>query len=112
MAGKQLGDFHFGIYTAKLDIVWGETNQTDKNSYVFFIIPWQLLTIVLILIVILGFASRKFIRRYNRWIISQARSGRVYEDDYEERPRRRAPVLAEKRAAPTVKKRVVRKKDE
>lgn len=71
-AGAQLKDFHFGVYTAKLDIVWGETEQTAKDSFVFFIIPWQLLSIVFVILIILGLISIRFIRRYNRWIIAQA----------------------------------------
>ncbi len=115
MAGRQLKDFHFGVYTAKLDVAWGETNQTDKDSYVFFIIPWQLLTMVLVILFILGFAMRKFIRRYNRWIIAQARRGAMLDDDAYEKPIRRRTAPVERRTAPvvkTTKRRVARKTDE
>jgi hypothetical protein len=115
MAGKQLKDFHFGFYTAKLNVTWGETSQTDKDSFVFFIIPWQLLTIVLFIIIILGLASKRFIRKYNRWIIAQAQMTqrvRSFDDKHEERPIRRRVASETAVKKPTVKKRVIRKKDE
>lgn len=73
-AGAQFRDFHFGVYTAKLDVVWGETEQTAKDSFVFFVIPWQLLSIILVILSVLGFFARRFIKRYNKWIIAQAQA--------------------------------------
>ncbi|MEY2702893.1 MAG: hypothetical protein RLY43_1531, partial [Bacteroidota bacterium] len=103
-AGKQLKDFHLGFYTAKLNITWGETNQTAKDSFLIFIFPWQLLTIVLFILIIIGFLGRKLIYRYNRWIIAQARANMMNMERYSE------PV---KTIHPQVKrKRVVRKKIE
>ncbi|MSR71548.1 MAG: hypothetical protein EXS50_02700 [Candidatus Taylorbacteria bacterium] len=72
MAGRQWSDFHFGWYTAKLNLSWGVTNQTANASYNFFVIPWQLLIIFLIVIAILGFLAKIGLRKYNRWIISKA----------------------------------------
>lgn len=69
MAGKQWSDFHFGWYTAHLDLNWGATNQTANASYSFFVIPWQLLLIILIILAVLGFLGRIGLKRYNRWII-------------------------------------------
>lgn len=73
MAGRQWNDFHFGWYAAKLNLTWGATNQTANASYSFFVIPWQLLIILLIALLILGFLGKIGLRRYNRWIISKAR---------------------------------------
>lgn len=73
MAGKQWSDFHLGWYTAKLNLSWGVTNQTANASYSFFVIPWQLLLIILIIVVILGFFGKIGLKRYNRFIIAQAR---------------------------------------
>jgi hypothetical protein len=72
MAGRQWSDFYFGWYTAKLNLTWGATNQMANASYSFFVIPWQLLIIILILLVILGFLGKIGLRKYNRWIISHA----------------------------------------
>lgn len=70
---KQITDFHLGWYTAKLNVSWGESN-TSNDSYDFFIIPWQLLLIVLIVFVFFGSLAFVGIRKYNRFIISRATS--------------------------------------
>lgn len=72
MAGKQWSEFHFGWYTAKLNLAWGATNQTATASYSFFVIPWQLLLIILIIVVIIGFLGKIGLKKYNRRIIAQA----------------------------------------
>lgn len=68
MAWRQLTDFHLGWYTAKISLNWGETNQTGGASYNFFIIPWQLLIIVIIVL----FCVYLVIKKYNKYIISKA----------------------------------------
>jgi len=72
IAGQQLKDFHFGWYTAKLDLSWGASSQTANASYNFFVLPWQLLTIVLIIVAVIGFIGRIMLRRYKRQIIAEA----------------------------------------
>ncbi len=67
-AMRQLKDFSFGWYTAKLEIVWGDTAQVAKASYNFFVFPWQLLVLVAILGLIIYFG----IKRYNKFIVSMA----------------------------------------
>lgn len=79
--GKQAKDFHLGFYTAKLNITWGETNQTAKDSYLIFVFPWQLLSIVLVILAIVGFFGLKLIKKYNRWIISQARGANNFSEE-------------------------------
>ncbi len=70
-AKYQWHNFAFGMYTANLDITFGQNNNTADSTFRFFIIPWQLLIIIggglLIALVILRFV----LRRYNRYIISK-----------------------------------------
>lgn len=61
-------DFHFGWYTAEVNLSWGLTNQKASDTYNFFIIPWQL-CIIFLIILGLGFVALK---RYNRFIVAQA----------------------------------------
>lgn len=68
MASKEWNDFHFGWYTAEASLSWGMTNQKANGTYNFFIIPWQLLVIILFLLNI-GFLG---VKKYNRFIISRA----------------------------------------
>ncbi len=72
MAGRQWNDFHFGWYTAKLNLAWGATNQTANASYNFFVFPWQLLLILLVVLTIVGLFGKIAIKKYNNWIITQA----------------------------------------
>jgi len=69
---KQWSDFHFGRYTAPLNLKYGVKNEEAKARYSFFIIPWQLLSIIIIVLLIIGFLSFKGIKRYNQWIIAKA----------------------------------------
>lgn len=71
IAGRQWKEFHFGWYTAHLNLIWA--GQTATEKYGFFIIPWQLILIIFITFVIVGFLGRMGLKRYNRWIIAQAR---------------------------------------
>lgn len=72
MAGRQLKEFNFGWYTAKINVTFGSTNQVAADSYNFFIIPWQLLILVIFAGLLLGFTGRIALRKYNRYIIEQA----------------------------------------
>ncbi len=112
MAGKQAKDFHLGLYTAKLNITWGETNQTAKDSYLIFVFPWQLLSIVFIILIVVGFFGLRLVKRYNRWIIAQARGANNFSEDTSA-PRktvRRSAPLREIKHIPV--KRIRKNKDE
>lgn len=66
----QARDFHFGLYTANMAVVYGATNQTATSQLMFVIFPWQLL-----LVVVIGLLLALFLlKRYNAWIISKSKS--------------------------------------
>ncbi len=73
-AGYQWKNFAFGRYTAKLGIAYGQNNENVFGSYSFYVIPWQLLTIIIIVALLLWFILHFGIRRYNKYIIKRARS--------------------------------------
>ena len=68
-AKYQLENFHLGLYTADLSLVWGESAQVGNAKVTMVLIPWQLLTIVLGGLVIFIF----LLKFYNRMIIARAR---------------------------------------
>ncbi len=70
-AKSQLGNFAFGYYTAELDIRYGVNNNTASGKYSFFIIPWQLLSIVIIGLLIVLLVLRTLLKAYTRRIIRQ-----------------------------------------
>jgi len=73
----QWQNFAFGMYTAELSLSWRE--QTTNAIWRFFVIPWQLLSIILIILIIVGFFAVIGIKRYNRWIIAKATSNKQQE---------------------------------
>ena len=68
-AKKQAKNFAFGYYTAHLDIHYGESNQAAKEKFRFFVIPWQLLIIVIVGLLVLLVVSKFILRRYTNYII-------------------------------------------
>lgn len=72
IVGMQLKDFRFGWYTAKLSISWGQTNQEAKDTYHFFAFPWQSILVLAVGTVGLFKLFAFILKRYNRWILSQA----------------------------------------
>jgi hypothetical protein len=67
-AWYQLTHFRFGVYRAVLEASWGETAQRATASTWFVVIPWQLLSILLVLGLVLRFG----LGFYNRAIIARA----------------------------------------
>lgn len=70
-AGAQWRNFALGLYNAKLSLSYGE-NKTAEATYRFFVIPWQLLSIIIVILAIVGFLGFIGLKKYNRWIIAKA----------------------------------------
>ena len=69
----QIKDFHLGWYTAKLNVTVGAAGtQPIAQDVHFFIIPWQLLTLLLVIFVGFGIVGKFILHKYNKWIINQA----------------------------------------
>jgi hypothetical protein len=73
IAGHQWRNFALGTYTANLNLSWGE-DMTANASHRFFVIPWQLLSIIIIILAVVGFWGFFGIKKYNRWIVKKAQS--------------------------------------
>ncbi len=61
----------FGRYTAKMDVSYGSGKRLTETVS-FWVIPYKLILIALVAIILLIVVLRQGLRRYNRWIISQA----------------------------------------
>ena len=63
--------FALGPYHAKLGLAYG-VNGTAAAGAWFFVLPWQLLLVILIVLALLFPLLRVGVRRYNRWVIRKA----------------------------------------
>jgi len=62
----------FGRYTAALSVTYGASHKVLTASLVFWVIPFKLIAIVIIILVAGFFILRYFIRRYNRHVLSKS----------------------------------------
>ena len=71
-----LGDkMLFGRYTADLNLTYGDSHQTVSSSITFWIIPYKLIAIVIVLLIGGFLLVRFFIRRYTQRIINRSQGG-------------------------------------
>ena len=69
----QWSNFAMGPYMAHLDLAYGsDMNHTVKNIF-FFVLPWQLMIVILVILMIVFFIGRKMLKSYNKSIIERAR---------------------------------------
>ncbi len=62
----------FGMYHAELSLHYGANKQTVTSSMTFWVIPYTLILIIILVLVSGFFALRFAIKRYNRHIIQRA----------------------------------------
>ncbi|MFT7328087.1 MAG: hypothetical protein ACI870_000265 [Crocinitomicaceae bacterium] len=48
MVTAQWKNFHFGYYTAEMNLGWGFTNRSEESKVPFFIFPWQILLLLIL----------------------------------------------------------------
>lgn len=63
----------FGRYTAKLSVTYGTSKKVLTASLVFWVIPYRLIAVLIVILIAGFFALRFFLRRYNRRVIERAR---------------------------------------
>ncbi len=68
----EMRNFAMGVYFANLDLTFGATGKTSSSLY-FVVVPWHLLIIIIIIAVIVFTVLRLALKRYNKFIIKQAR---------------------------------------
>lgn len=62
----------FGIYKATLSLAFGE-NGKDAKTVWLFVLPWKWMLLILFILFLLIFVLPRGIKKYNKWIIAQAR---------------------------------------
>ena len=73
-------DFAVGLYSASLNVAYGTQGQQAKKMAFFFVFPWQLVLVLIVLFIIVFWGGKKIIKRYNKHIIEKARVGMQKEN--------------------------------
>ncbi len=74
-------NFAIGLYSAHVDLSYGTKGLHATNTTWFFVFPWELAIILLVVIVIVWWGGKTLLRRYNRYIIRQARLMNNHDSD-------------------------------
>lgn len=71
----QSDNFFFGIYRAELNIAYNASGQQTSQNFWFFVLPWGASVITILVLLFIFLIVPRGIRKYNAWIIQQARDG-------------------------------------
>ncbi len=66
-------NFAFGYYTATLSLSYGAKTNHTESIVKFWVVPWQLLLVIILGTALLLLTFRKILKSYNQFIISQVR---------------------------------------
>lgn len=72
----QKNNFAFGMYTADLSLTFGNTGQA-RQVITYYMFPWQLISVISVVLLTLVLVLVFAVKRYNKWIIQQARAAAV-----------------------------------
>jgi hypothetical protein len=67
-------DWMFGLYTVNLTMGYGTTGQAITNTISFWVIPYKIVLVALLLLVALIYILNRMIKVYNRRIIEKAKN--------------------------------------
>lgn len=67
-------NFALGFYFADLKLSYGLQEQKANKMLVFFVFPWELVIVMIIVLFVGFFGGRKLLRTYNRYIIKKAQA--------------------------------------
>lgn len=71
----QWRNFAVGLYSARLNVAYGKAGEQAKAMVFFFVFPWQLVLVMIIVAFLVIWGGGKLIGRYNRFVIKRARLG-------------------------------------
>jgi len=80
-AVAQISNFALGRYSAELNLKYGEQEKTAQAQFNFWIIPWQLLSVVAAILFVILFGGKIMLRRYNKRVIASAQKAQNQKKD-------------------------------
>lgn len=73
--GAEWKNFALGPYTADVVLMYGQANdKTATAAFRFWVFPWRILLVSLIVVVLLIWLIVLLIKRYNQWILARAKA--------------------------------------
>jgi hypothetical protein len=80
-AGYQFKNFAVGPYFARVNLLYGTEGLHVTKTAFFFVFPWQMLLVLIVILFAIWWIGRKLLRRYNRHIIKKARQAEKRPSD-------------------------------
>lgn len=71
----QWNNFALGAYFADINLTFGDSGKVS-SSLTYFIFPWQLLSVIIGVVLLVVILFMTLVKRYNKWIIKQARAAK------------------------------------
>lgn len=66
----------FGPYTAKFSADYGDGKKLQSESLTFWVVPYKLIGLLMLFAIILLLILQRGVKRYNKWVIAQAKKHR------------------------------------
>ena len=68
-------NFAVGLYSAHFNVSYGVHGGQVNKTVFFFVFPWELVLVMILIFIIIFWGGKMLIKRYNRFIIEKARNG-------------------------------------
>ena len=68
---EQKENYAFGKYTADLNLAYGTAGKTLMSSVSFWVIPWNIILVNLLIVVIIVVIAYYGVKKYNDWILKK-----------------------------------------
>ena len=68
----QMNNFAIGKYTANLNLKYGD-NKTSASQIVFWVIPWQIITLIIVVLILLIVITKTIMKKYKKRIIEKVK---------------------------------------
>ncbi len=95
-------NFAFGYYTANLNLKYGVSGQTATSIFTFWVVPWQLLIVSIILLILAYLIIHGGLHSYNKWVIGRAE--KMFEEREAQMHHIKKNTILHKVVGPRIKK--------
>jgi len=66
-------NFALGYYNAKASLSYGTKGEIALGSFSFWVFPWHLIIVLLVLLSLIYFIVKKLLKNYHNWVIQKAK---------------------------------------